>query len=149
MLLDTIRTNGFLSCKSTCGIENNSAITVRTSNYLDWTCNSRNIELISSCQWECKQSQYKCPMHLKINAYNNYCHIHNSPPAPESLKAQSLESLATTLFLRLVVGPSGLQKRVSCVCFILTISEEFRQQLPLWYHLLMRSCPLNSLSTCS
>lgn len=72
MLLDTVRAYGFLGCKSCSSIENGSAVTVRTSNSLDWTCNSRNDELISSCQWECKQSQYKCNVHLEIHGYNNY-----------------------------------------------------------------------------
>ena len=109
MLLDTIRTNGVLSCKSS--IENGSAVNVRTSNSLDWTCNSRNDELISSCQWECKQSQCKCSVHFKIHGHNNYDTVvtyttvlQHSPP--ELLKAQSLHLLATSLFFRLVLGHS-------------------------------------------
>ncbi len=72
MLLDTVRKNGFLGCESSSSIENGSAGTVHTSTSLDWTCISRNEELISSCKWKCEQSQYKCSVHLEIHGYNNY-----------------------------------------------------------------------------
>jgi len=138
-----------------------SAVTVRTSNSLDWTCNSRNDELISSCQWECKQSQYKCSVHLKIHGYNNYdtavtCttvlqHLsysrHNplnrlrqvcsSDSSSDTVDSEN-ESPASSAFSR---SPMSSGSSFHCgtsssrnSCEVLAV--------------LAKTCPLNSLSTC-
>ena len=161
MLLDTNRTNGSLSCKSSSSIENGSAVTVRTSNSLDWTCNSRNDELISSCRWECKQSQCKCSVHLKTHGYNNYDtavtyaiilqHLSYSrhkplnglrqicsPDSSSDIVDSRNESAASS-----AVSQSPMSSGSSFHC-----GTNFSRNCCEVLAVLARTCPLNSLSTC-
>ena len=163
MLLDTVRANGFLGCKSCSSIENASAVTVRTSNSLDWTCNSRNDELISSCQWECKQSQYKCNVHLEIHGYNNYDtavtytsatvlqHLSYSRHKPLNRLQQvcSSDSSSDTVDSEdespasSAVSQSPMSSGSSFHC-----GTNFSRNCCEVLAVLAKTCPLNSLSTC-